>query len=269
MIMMVRNRLIILVSLVFLTHCSISPGMHMKTSKALGSNQESVYIEELQQDIFIKNISEFQEEEIFSNQPYRIGNGDEVSITVWGLNDIFPVAGINPEQNLRRVDSNGNIFFPYAGIVKASDKTQNELREHLSNLLSEYFNEPQLDISIAKFNSQKVYLLGEVTQPSKINITDIPISLSDAIGEVKGINTVTGDGYNVFVIRIGSKNGIPEIFRADLSSPAGFLTAGKFYLKNNDIVYVNAKSTARWNKVISQFFPFSSFLNSVDNLTRD
>ena len=38
---------------------------------------------------------------------------------------------------------------------------------------------------------------------------------------------------------------------------------------NNDIVYVNASGTARWNKVISQFFPFSSFLNSIDNLTND
>ena len=41
------------------------------------------------------------------------------------------------------------------------------------------------------------------------------------------------------------------------------------YLKDNDVIYVNAKGTTRWNRVISQFFPFSSFLNSVDNLTTD
>mgnify|MGYP006228273447 CR=1 FL=1 len=40
-------------------------------------------------------------------------------------------------------------------------------------------------------------------------------------------------------------------------------------LSDNDIVYVNAKGTTRWNRVISQFFPFSSFLNSVDNLIDD
>ena len=38
------------------------------------------------------------------------------------------------------------------------------------------------------------------------------------------------------------------------------------YLKNEDIIYVNAKGTTRWNRVISQFFPFSTFLNSIDNL---
>ena len=52
-----------------------------------------------------------------------------------------------------------------------------------------------------------------------------------------------------------------------MSSPAGFIAAGNFYLSDNDVVYVNAKGTARWNRVISQFFPFSSLLNSLDNLS--
>jgi polysaccharide export outer membrane protein len=72
----------------------------------------------------------------------------------------------------------------------------------------------------------------------------------------------------VFVIRqIPGQD--PQIFRVDLSSPSGFLSAGNFYLTDNDIVYVNAKGTTRWNRVISQFFPFSSFLNSIDNLVDD
>ena len=58
-------------------------------------------------------------------------------------------------------------------------------------------------------------------------------------------------------------------FRADFSSPATFLNASSFYLASQDIIYVNANGTARWNRVISQFFPFSSFLNSVDNLVQN
>ena len=71
------------------------------------------------------------------------------------------------------------------------------------------------------------------------------------------------------MIRQSNSNNDPEIFYADLSSPSYFIDAGKFYLMDNDIVYVNSNGTARWNKVISQFFPFSSFLNSVDNLVKD
>ena len=252
-----------------LASCSISPGMHMQTSKSFNQQNEWVYIESIDKRLEVKSIEDEIEENNYMESIYRVGNGDQISITVWGLPDIFPVSNINPDQNLRRVDSNGNIFFPYAGVVKASGKTQNELRVELSALLSNFFTEPQLDISIARFNSQKIYLLGEVTQPSKLNITDIPLSLADALGEVKGLSTTTSDGANVFIIRQGANINDAKIFRADLSKPSGFLNAGKFYLQDNDIVYVNAKSTTRWNRVISQFFPFSSFLNSIDNLTND
>ena len=74
-------------------------------------------------------------------------------------------------------------------------------------------------------------------------------------------------GSEVFVIRQPTKDQEAQIFSVDMSSPAGFIGAGNFYLSDNDIIYVNAKGTARWNRVISQFFPFSSFLNSINNLT--
>lgn len=259
----IKNLIFIIIPLLMMLGCSISPGMHMST------NSDSIYIESIGMDVKIKDINSVADQKSYLETAYRIGNGDQIAITIWGLPEIFPIANINPDQNLRRVDSNGNIFFPYAGLINAAGKTQNELREALSKTLEKYFNEPQLDVSIARFNSQKVYMLGEVTTPSKLNITDIPLSLSDALGEVNGINTNTGDGYNVFIIRNGQNKEIPEIYKANLASPAGFLDAGNFYLMNNDIVYVNAKGTTRWNKVISQFFPFSTFLNSVDNLTNN
>ena len=86
------------------------------------------------------------------------------------------------------------------------------------------------------------------------------MSLSDALGQSNGINNNTANGSEVFVIRQPTANDGPRVFRVDMSSPAGFISAGNFYLADNDIVYVNAKGTARWNRVISQFFPFSSFL---------
>ncbi len=263
--MIVRLAKILLISF-FVSSCSISPGMYFDTTTNLGADKESVFIESINQKIEIENITDHLD--VNSNETsYKIGNGDQISITVWGLPEIFPIANITPDQNLRRVDSNGNIYFPYVGIIKAEGKTQNELRQNLSNKLSKFFTEPQLDLSIARFNSQKVYLLGEVTRPSKINITDIPLSLAEALGEVKGLNTQTSSGSQVFIIRQTGDINNPLIFKADLSSPVGFLDAGNFFLKDNDIVYVNAGGTTRWNRVISQFFPFSSFLNSIDNLT--
>lgn len=263
---MIKNYRLTVLLAFFITGCTLSPGMYMTTNKNFSEQKEYVYIESIGTDVEILDINSSLNMDKQSELAYRIGNGDQISITIWGLPDIFPISNINPDQNLRRVDSKGNIYFPYVGLVQALGKTQNELREDLRQKLSDYFTDPQLDVSIARFNSQKVYLLGEITIPSKIFITDIPLSLSEALGEVKGISTSTANGSEVFIIRQQTIDSTPLIFRADLSSPAYFLDAGNFYLKDNDIVYVNAKSTTRWNRVISQFFPFSSFLNSIDNL---
>ena len=242
----------------FLASCS-TPGMHMNQG-----SKESIYIESLGKEIDITKLS--QNASLALNKFYRIGNGDQISVTVWGLPQVFPITNINTDQNLRRVDSNGNIYFPYVGILKATGKTQDELRNDFVKGLSNYFTEPQVDISISKFNSQKVYVLGEVVKPTRLPLTDIPLSLAEAIGEVKGLKTTTSEGAGVFIVRKGSLENEPTIFVADLSSPSGFLLAGEFYLRDDDIIYVNASGTTRWNRVISQFFPFSAFLTSVDNL---
>ena len=254
-----------LVIFILVSSCAFSPGMHMNTEKSWINDGEYVHIDHINLKIKIEDIQ--TQNSAPRSYEYKIGKGDQLAITVWGLPEIFPLNNLNPDQNLRRVDSNGDIFFPYVGIIKAEGKSQNELREDIALKLSEYFKDPQIDLAIARFNSQSVYLLGEVSSPSKINISDVSLSLSEALGQTRGINNNTAEGSEVFVIRQATDNEIPRIFRADMSSPAGFIAAGNFYLSDNDVVYVNAKGTARWNRVISQFFPFSSLLNSLDNLS--
>ena len=238
----------------------------METDSSWLDESKYVYIDSIKKNVKLTNISETKDFSFINNYSYKIGVGDQIAVTIWGLQDIFPINNISADQNLRRVDANGNIFFPYVGLIKATGKTQDELRMDLATGLSEYFTDPQVDVTIARFNSQQVYVLGEVTRPIKINITDVPISLSNAIGESFSLNTNTAEASEVFIIRQGNTGDNPLIFHADLKNPSSFIEAGNFYLFHNDIVYVNSSGTARWNKVISQFFPFSSFLNSVDRL---
>ena len=267
--MNIKNQISVVIFLVFLNGCSLSPGMHMETKSPWLDESEYVFVESIGRDVKLIKISETLDPSYKKDYLYKIGIGDQIAVTVWGLPEIFPVTNISPDQNLRRVDANGNIFFPYAGLVKAENMTQDELRANVTNQLAEYFTDPQVDVTIARFNSQQVFVLGEVTKPMKLNITDIPISLSNAIGESFGLNTNTAAASEVFIIRQNGEGEDPLIFHADLKNPSNFIEAGNFYLNNNDIVYVNASGTTRWNKVISQFFPFSSFLNSIDNLTSD
>jgi len=269
MFMIIRNK-ICLFAVFFFAGCTLSPGMHMETKSSwLDDDEKYVFIDSLDRNVRLIDINETLDSSYETNYSYRIGVGDQISVTVWGLPDIFPIVNAGLDQNLRRVDSDGNIFFPYAGLVKAEGKTQGELRNDITSKLSKYFTDPQLDLSIARFNSQKIFVLGEVTKPMKLNIEDVPISLSDAIGESFGLNTNTASASEVFIIRQSRSAENPIIFHANLKTPSGFLEAGNFFLINNDIVYVNSSGTARWNRVISQFFPFSTFLNSIDNLTTD
>ena len=267
--MIMKKKISLILTLILMTGCSLSPGMHMETKSGWLDESRYVTLDSVEKPVKLISISETVDLSYKNDYLYQIGVGDQIAVTVWGLPDIFPVTNISPDQNLRRVDANGNIFFPYVGLIKAMELTQDELRENITNQLSKYFTDPQVDVSIARFNSQQVFVLGEVTKPTKLNITDIPISLSKAIGESFGLNTNTAAASEVFIIRQNAAGEDPLIFYANLRNPSSFIEAGNFYLKNNDIVYVNASGTTRWNKVISQFFPFSSFLNSVDNLTSD
>ena len=172
-LMNMKKVLSLSILLIFLNGCFMAPGMHMP-------KKDSVYIKSIGKtiDIIPINESSNSKEVDFS---YKIGSGDEISVVVWGLPEIFPIINITPDQNLRRVDQNGDIFFAYAGLIKAAGKTQNELRKDITDSLSKLFNEPQVDVTISRFNSQQIFVLGEVTRPLKINITDIPITLSKAI----------------------------------------------------------------------------------------
>ena len=262
--MNIRKKFNSILIVAIISGCAISPGMHVVTKKNWLNEKEYVFIDSIDQPIEIQPINNFIKLYKY-NHLYRIGSGDQISVVVWGLPDIFPIVNISPDQNLRRVDQNGNIFFPYAGLIKAADKTQDELRDDITSALSKYFTEPQVDVTISRFNSQQIFVLGEVIKPSKINLTDIPITLADAVGNSQGLNQNTA-GPDIFIIRQASNNKLPQIFYANSNNSSFLFDAGNFYLSDNDIVYVNSSGTTRWNKVISQFFPFASFLNTVENI---
>lgn len=257
-----KNFCSITLSTVFLCSCALTPGMYFSGIKNSDEGQY-ITVEGIDSKVMVKDISD-KNSKGFNNFSYRIGNGDRLYVKVWGMQDIFPTSSGSGNLNLQTVDSNGNIFFPYAGIVETKGKTTSELRDFIKLKLSKNFNDPQIDVSVIEFNSQKVYVLGEVNRPVRLNLKDTPMSLSDAIGEAKGIDTRTSEGREIFVIRQPDQGNPYVIYRANIGSPSGFLHANEFYLANNDIVYVNAKGITRWNRVITQFFPFSSFLSNIN-----
>ena len=130
-----------LVILVFVMQgCSLAPGMHMEKDSTWVNDNSYVFIPSLNKQIEILSIDDYLSSSYENIYTYKIGIGDQIAVTVWGLPDIFPVRNLSPDQNLRRVDSNGNVFFPYSGLIQAKGKTQDQLRIDLTDSLSKYFN---------------------------------------------------------------------------------------------------------------------------------
>ena len=63
------------------------------------------------------------------------------------------------------------------------------------------------------------------------------ISLATALANARGLNQSTSKGKDVYILRSKDLEGKPRIFKADISSPTGYLVASEFNLQTNDIVF--------------------------------
>ena len=148
-----NNLKFIALSLLFLGGCALSPGMYdpPNINKSLKNSK------------VVKITPDLIQNQSYEVENYKISNGDELSIVVFGQNDYFPIQSYigNSPYTKRIVDENGKIFFPYAGEVEVAGKTVSDVRNLLTNLLSQNFVDPQLDVGISTFNpNRNMYMLG-------------------------------------------------------------------------------------------------------------
>jgi polysaccharide export outer membrane protein len=130
---------------------------------------------------------------------YRLGVGDVINIVVWGHPDLTIPTGEfrTAEESGTVVLEDGTIFFPYAGVVKVEGRTLPEIRTMLTRALSNYIEGVQLEVRMAAFRSKRVYVVGEVNKPGIYNITDIPMTMVEAVNLAGGF---TGDADQSTVV---------------------------------------------------------------------
>jgi polysaccharide export outer membrane protein len=167
--------------------------------------------------------------------PYRLGAHDVLSITVWDHPELTIPAGEfrTAETAGNVIGDDGTIFYPYVGVIRVEGMTIEQLRDTLTRRLAHYIENPQLDVRVVSFRSKKVYVVGEVKQPGIQAITDVPMTVVEAINRSGGVNQTTSDMARVTVSRGG------EVIKINLLAlyEDGDLSQN-ILLKNGDVLNV-------------------------------
>ncbi len=238
--------------------CALAPGGHIPDDSSGGlfsDDSRSAYEQEFSEAELMKLvdvyqispmlISEMQTpatkpefnsalEQARNNYDYTVGRGDILNITVWNHPELTIPAGSmrSAEEAGNWVHSDGTIFYPYIGKVQVAGKRVTEIREDITKRLAKYIESPQVDVTVAAFRSQRVYVTGAVNQPGTVPVTNVPMTLIEAVNAAGGMNEAAN--WNQVTLTRGNTArsfNLRELYQAGN-------TDQNILLQPNDVVHV-------------------------------
>lgn len=165
------------------------------------------------------------------------------------------------------VDGKGMIDFPVLGKLEIAGKNREEIAAFIKEeLLSK--NLVKDPVVTVEYMNLCISVLGEVNSPGRYSIDRDKVTLLDAIS-MAGDLTIYGKREKVLVLR--EEEGVQHVYGVNLCSAEHLYTSPVYYLRQNDVVYVEPnnvrarQSTVNGNNVRSTSFWLSlaSFLTTI------
>lgn len=160
------------------------------------------------------------------------------------------------------VETDGTINFPLLGKIKVAGLTRRQVIELIQSRLEKegFIKAPVVTVRFLNF---RISILGEVKAPGTYNIPSERITLFEALS-MAGDLTIHGRRNRVAVIR--ETDGVRTILYHDLRSRDIFQSPD-YYLKQNDMVYVEPNRVKAETSVENQFTNIGTWISLISFLT--
>lgn len=197
---------------------------------------------------------EYENERTFN---YKVQPGDNLYIRIASLDESFNAYFNSTNQfnatssssnssgnasiylNGYTVEENGNINMPFIGNIYVKNLTINEIQEKVQVLINEYLKETIVYVKLGVFN---LTILGEVARPGQYQIYQSDINIFQAIA-LAGNATDFANKSNIKIIHQTPKGS--QIVKVNIND-ADILSSPDYYLKPNDIIYVEPLKTKQF-----------------------
>ena len=151
------------------------------------------------------------------------------------------------------VSDEGTIDFPYAGKIYVKDLTIDEIQQKIQNIIGEYQKETIVYVKLGLFN---LTILGEVSKPGQYQVYQSDINLFQAIA-LAGNATDFANKRSVKIVHQTTEGS--QIVRVNLND-ADILSNPEYYLKPNDIIYVEPLKIKRYGFTS---VPYSTIFSAI------
>ena len=125
-----------------------------------------------------------------AGKDYVIGADDVLDVSVWKEQELTRTLQVRPD---------GKISMPLLGDVQAAGLIPGQLAQSVSEKLKKYLTAPQVTVILTQINSQRAYVIGEVTRPGAYPV--LPgMTILQAISSAGGL-TQFANAKKIFLMR--------------------------------------------------------------------